>query len=157
MHDAQEVSAKIIAPPPVLYIGALVIGFLLHAVFPQLIWLSDSVLPVLGVALLLMSAAFARWAFVSMRQVGTSANPRKASIALATGGPFRLSRNPIYLAMTGLYLGMAVVGNTWWPVLLLAPLLLVMHYGVVLREERYLEKQFGESYVAYKASSRRWL
>ena len=60
MHDAQEVSAKIIAPPPVLYIGALVIGFLLHAVFPQLIWLSDSVLPVLGVALLLMSAAFTR-------------------------------------------------------------------------------------------------
>ena len=157
MHDDPEASAKIIAPPPVLYVGALVIGFLLHAVFPQLICLSDSVLRVLGVALLLMSAAFARWAFVTLRQVGTSANPRKASIALATGGPFRLSRNPIYLAMTGLYLGMALVGNTWWPVLLIAPLLLVMHYGVVLREERYLEKQFGESYLAYKASSRRWL
>ena len=157
MHDAQEVSAKIIAQPPVLYIGALVVGFILQAAFPQPILLSDSVLRVLGVTLLLMSAAFARWAFVTLRQAGTSANPRKASIALATGGPFRLSRNPIYLAMTGLYLGIALIGNSWWPLLLLTPLLLVMHYGVVLREERYLKKQFGEIYVAYKASSRRWL
>ena len=157
MHDAHEASAKIIAPPPVLYVGALLIGFILQAAFPQLILLSAVVLRVLGVTLLLMSAAFARWAFVTMRQAGTSANPRKASIALATGGPFRLSRNPIYLAMTGLYLGIALIGNTWWPLLLLAPLLLVMHYGVVLREERYLEKQFGEIYLTYKASSRRWL
>ena len=157
MHDAHEVSAKIIAPPPVLYVGALLIGFILQAAFPQLILLSAFVLRVLGVMLLLMSAAFARWAFVTMRQAGTSANPRKASLTLATDGPFRLSRNPIYLAMTGLYLGIALIGNTWWPLLLLAPLLFVMHYGVVLREERYLEKQFGEIYVAYKASSRRWL
>ena len=157
MHDAPEASAKIIAPPPVLYVGALVISFILQAAFPQPILFSAFVLRVLGAMLLLMSAAIARWAFVTLRQAGTSANPRKASMALATDGPFRLSRNPIYLAMTGLYLGIALIGNTWWPLLLLAPLLFVMHYGVVLREERYLEKQFGEIYVAYKTSSRRWL
>ena len=157
MHDAPEASAKIIAPPPVLYVGALVISFILQAAFPQPILFSAFVLRVLGVILLLMSAAIARWAFVTLQQAGTSANPRKASIALATSGPFRLSRNPIYLAMTGLYLGIALIGNAWWPLLLLAPLLLVMHYGVVLREERHLEKQFDESYLAYKAISRRWL
>ena len=157
MHDAPEASVKIIAPPLVLYVGALVISFILQAAFPQPILFSAFVSRVLGGMLLLMSAALARWAFVTMRQAGTSANPRKASIALATGGPFRLSRNPIYLAMTGLYLGIALIGNAWWPLLLLAPLILVMHYGVVLREERYLEKQFGEIYFAYKASSRRWL
>jgi len=157
MREAQEVSAKILAPPPVLYVGALAIGFVIHVASPLPILLSALAVRVLGALLLLMSAAFARWAFVTMRQAGTSANPRKPSLALATGGPFQLSRNPIYLAMTGLYLGIALLGNSWWPLLMLLPLLLVMHYGVILREERYLATQFGEIYLAYKASSRRWL
>lgn len=78
-------------------------------------------------------------------------------MVLATGGPFRLSRNPIYLAMTAMYLGIAFLGNSWWPLLLLPPLLVVMHWGVVLREERHLAKQFGEGYGRYKSTTRRWL
>lgn len=157
MHNAPIESASSIAPPPLLYIGSLVIGFLIQAALPQPLFLSAPTRHLLGALLVLASAAFARWAFITMRRVGTSANPRKPSSALATDGPFRLSRNPIYLAMTGLYLGIALLGNSWWPLLLLVPLLLVMHYGVILREERYLATQFGEIYLAYKANSRRWL
>lgn len=106
---------------------------------------------------MVISAAFARWAFVTLRRAGTSASPYRPSAALTTTGPFRFSRNPIYLAMTGLYLGVSLLVNSVWPLLLLAPLLLVMHRGVILREERYLSAKFGEVYAAYKSGVRRWL
>jgi len=104
-----------------------------------------------------ISAAFARWAFVTLRRAGTSANPYQPSVALTTTGPFRFSRNPIYLAMTGLYLGTSLLVNSVWPLLLFAPLMLVMHHGVILKEERYLSATFGEAYAAYKSGVRRWL
>ena len=110
-----------------------------------------------GIVLLILSGALARWSFVTMRHASTTANPREATITLVVDGPFRFSRNPIYVAMTGLYLGISFLANTWWPVGLLGPLLLLMHYGVVVREERYLAGQFGPSYRAYQSSVRRWL
>lgn len=157
MNSARPESAGIIAPPPVLYLGALAVGFIIHAISPQPIFVSVSAGAWIGMLLLGLSGSFARWSFVTMRQVGTTANPRKPSTALAINGPFRLSRNPIYLAMTGLYLGVSFFANSWWPLVLLVPLLLVMHWGVVLREERYLAKQFGQAYLEYKSSVRRWL
>lgn len=78
-------------------------------------------------------------------------------MALSTAGPFAYSRNPIYLAMTGIYLGVTALVNSWWLPLLLIPLVLLMHWGVVLREERYLLHVFGEPYAAYKTTVRRWL
>ncbi len=110
-----------------------------------------------GVALIILSGAFARWAFVTMKKRGTSASPRESSVALITDGPFKLSRNPIYVAMTGLYVGITLLGDSQWPFLFLVPLLAIMHWGVVLREERYLILQFGKSYEAYKSRTRRWL
>ena len=157
MSSDPPMSAGIIAPPPVLYLGALMIGFIIHAFSPQPILVSDPVRQGLGVLLLVLSGSFARWSFVTMRQVGTTGNPREPSTALAIRGPFRLSRNPIYLAMTGLYLGISFFANSWWPLVLLVPLFLVMHWGVVLREERYLAKQFGQAYLEYKSAVRRWL
>ena len=157
MNSALSESAGIIAPPPVLYLGALVMGYIMHVISPQPIFVSFSVGGWLGILLLGLSAFFARWSFVTMRKVGTTANPRKPSAALVINGPFRLSRNPIYLAMTGLYLGVTFFANSWWPLVLLAPLLLVMHWGVILREERYLAKQFGQAYLEYKSRVRRWL
>jgi protein-S-isoprenylcysteine O-methyltransferase Ste14 len=150
-------SAGIIAPPPALYLGALALGFMLHILLPQPIFAADVVLRVVGVFLLALSGALARWAFVTMRRVGTSASPREPSAALVSGGPFRFSRNPIYVAMTGLYLGVALLANSLWLLVLLAPLLVVMQWGVILREERYLARRFGEGYLAYKAAVRRWL
>lgn len=91
-----------------------------------------------------------------MRRVGTPASPKEQSQVLVTGGPFRFSRNPIYLAMTGLYLGLMLLVNALWPLLLLVPLLALMEWGVIRREEHYLAGKFGETYTSYKSKVRRW-
>lgn len=147
----------VIAPPPLLYLGAFFMGTIMNFVQPEPIPASASILRAFGIALLFLSASVARWSFVTMKSMGTSADPRKKSSALATGGPFGFSRNPIYVAMTGLYLGTSFLSNSLWILLFLAPLLLVMHRGVILREERYLEREFGEAYRNYKSKTPRWL
>ena len=157
MNASPPDSAAVIAPPPLLYLAALGIGFILQFVFPESIVTAAVSLRSIGLLLMAISAVIARWAFVTMRRIGTSASPREQSNALAIRGPFRFSRNPIYVAMTGLYLGIACVANSWWPLSLLLPLLVIMQWGVVLREERYLAKQFGAAYLSYKSATRRWL
>jgi protein-S-isoprenylcysteine O-methyltransferase Ste14 len=92
-----------------------------------------------------------------MKSAGTSASPRETSKNLTTFGPFKYSRNPIYVAMTGLYIGFALIINAIWPFVVLVPLLVVMQWGVILREEQYLALQFGEEYLNYKKNVRRWL
>lgn len=147
----------IIAAPPVLYLGAFGGAGLLNLMLPLPLTATGFAVRLLGGIVLLANALFARWAFVTMRQLGTSASPRKASEKLTTSGPFALSRNPIYLAMTGLYLGATGVLNSWWPLPLLVPLLWLMHWGVILREERYLVARFGEAYTAYMQTVPRWI
>jgi protein-S-isoprenylcysteine O-methyltransferase Ste14 len=157
MKTTQPHTPGIVAPPPVIYLASLALAFGANAIAPQPISAPSFILHVVGAMFLLISSAFARWAFVAMKKQGTSANPRKQSDALTTDGPFKLSRNPIYVAMTGLYFGIALLGNSLWPFLFLVPLLATMYWGVVLREERYLTHRFGEAYLAYKSRTRRWL
>ena len=147
----------LIAPPPVMYIGALLLGVGIHVLLPISIFLATPAREILASFLLILSGAFARWAFLTMRRTGTTANPKKPSAALVTDGPFRISRNPIYVAMTGLYIGSAFLVNSAWPLILLVPLLMVMQWGVILREERYLSEKFGSEYTAYSSRVRRWL
>ncbi len=92
-----------------------------------------------------------------MRAVGTNINPALPATTLVTSGPFRFSRNPLYSALTLLYLGLTLAVNTWWGIVVLVPLLTVMHRGVVLREERYLEEKFGGRYRQYRSKVRRYL
>lgn len=157
MNDPEPLRLRIIAPPPIMYIGALLLGFAIHAVSPVGIFPTTHAHKILGGFLFVLSGAFARWAFLTMRRLGTTANPKKPSEALATGGPFRFSRNPIYVAMTGLYIGLDFLVNSAWPLMLLAPLLLLMHWGVIRREEHYLSEKFGDAYILYKSKARRWL
>jgi protein-S-isoprenylcysteine O-methyltransferase Ste14 len=77
--------------------------------------------------------------------------------ALVTEGPFRYSRNPIYVALTLLYLGVALLINALWILLLVVPAVLVLRYGVIAREEAYLAWKFGDTYRQYTAQVRRWL
>ncbi len=92
-----------------------------------------------------------------MQAAGTNINPYRPSTAIVTSGPFRYSRNPLYLALTLLYLGLTLAFNTWWGIVVLLPLVVVMDRGVVLGEERYLEQKFGESYRRYRSEVRRYL
>ena len=157
MSKPRPLRPRIIAPPPVLYLGAFLLGFALDAIVPIELLPTASVQRVLGGLFVVLSGILARWAFLTLRRLGTTANPYKPSEALASDGPFHFSRNPIYVAMTGLYVGLALLANSTWPLLLLVPLLFLMHWGVVRREENYLVEKFGDVYTEYRSKVRRWL
>ena len=148
--------AGVIALPPVLYGATLLPVLALDWLLPLRV-LEQSVAFWLGVALLLVGAGIGVWGQRTMGAAGTKVNPSEPTTAIVTGGPFRFSRNPLYVALTLLYLGLSLAVNTGWGFFALVPLLLVMHYGVVLREERYLEQKFGETYRQYRAEVRRYL
>ena len=92
-----------------------------------------------------------------MRTAGTNINPSLPALAIVQSGPFRYCRSPLYLALTLLFVGLTLAFNTWWGIVILVPLVIVMHVGVVLREERYLEQKFGETYRQYRSKVRRYL
>jgi protein-S-isoprenylcysteine O-methyltransferase Ste14 len=86
----------------------------------------------------------------------TPPNPGRASTTLVIEGPFRFTRNPMYLGLTLIYVGIAFAANSAWLLGLTAPLLIVMHFGVIVREEAYLERKFGDAYLQYRKTVRRW-
>jgi protein-S-isoprenylcysteine O-methyltransferase Ste14 len=92
-----------------------------------------------------------------MRRAGTNVSPRLPALAMVDSGPFRFTRNPLYVSLVGLYLGVTLLVDALWPLLFLIPAVLVTHYGIVLREERYLEARFADRYRAYRERVRRWL
>ena len=112
---------------------------------------------VLGGITLLCGAALAVWSRHTLQGARTSPDPRRPVTALVVHGPFHFSRNPMYLARTLLYLGLALMADAFWTVLMLLPLLTAIRYGVIEREERYLEGRFGAAYRQYRRSVRRWL
>ncbi len=145
----------VIAPPLLIYAVAFGEALLLHALVPLPV--GSGLISAFGGTLLIAAGILlARGAFRAMGLAGTSANPYGSATALVTQGPFRWTRNPLYLAQTFLYIGMAMALNTLWPLVCLPVVLLVMRYGVIAREERRLERQFGAVYQAYAARVRRW-
>lgn len=157
MNSTDPETAGVIAPPPLLYLGTLAAGLVLGAVRPLPSFSAPGFLQGFGVLLLVVGAIVIRWSFVTMARTKANVIRHDAPLALAVRGPFRFSRNPIYVGMTGLYLGGAFLADSLWMLLLLAPLLAVMQWGVIVREERLLERRFGEAYLLYKSSTRRWL
>jgi protein-S-isoprenylcysteine O-methyltransferase Ste14 len=148
--------AGVVAPPPVIYLGALVFGLLLNRRFP-VPFLPRGIARILGWPLLSAGLLLMGWFERAMRHAGTPANPYKPVSHIATEGPFRYTRNPAYLAMTMIYTGITGLANALWAILLLPVALLVIQRGVIEREERYLERKFGEEYLRYKARVRRWI
>lgn len=151
----QSDSAQVVVIPPPLYAGALAAGLLLHwwkPVHPFPSWTRW-----LGALLLVAAALELIWGRRTLTGAGTNVRPDQPTTTIVTDGPYRYTRNPLYVGLTGVYLGVSLAVNALWPLVLLIPTLLVMQWGVVAREERYLEKKFGETYLAYKRRVRRWL
>lgn len=149
-------NARVVALAPRLYAGAFVVGLLLNAVRP-LTFPRPTVTLVGGAMLLLGGGALAVWANRTLRSAGTAADPRRSTTTLVVTGPFGISRNPLYLARTLLYAGLALAMDAGWPLLTLLPLLALLHYGVIRREEIYLSSKFGAAYQAYRSTVPRWL
>lgn len=153
--DAGKDNAGVIFPPPLIYLGFLVTGLVIDYFIP-LPLLTNTMQVTLGSLFVVCALAANLPALFLMKKAGTAINPSKATTALMTSGPFRFTRNPLYVGLSLLYVGIAVLADSIWVLLLLLPLLLIMILGVILREERYLEGKFGEEYLRYKASVRRW-
>lgn len=149
-------SPGVLVFPPFLFGGSFLLGLALHWLRPIRLM---PVVParVLGTILFLIGAVLARFAKRAMKRAGTNVHPDRPATVLVTGGPFRFTRNPLYLATIGLYLGVALLVDGLAPVVILIPALVLLHRGIVLREERYLEARFGEPYRAYRSRVRRWL
>jgi protein-S-isoprenylcysteine O-methyltransferase Ste14 len=149
--------AGVIAPPPVLYAGALIASFVLRRFWPAPISGGATWVVLAGVALGLLGVGLVVWGLVTMRSAGTNVDPRKETTAIVADGPFRVTRNPLYVGLTLIYLGLTLGFDVWWGLVLLVPLLIVMHFGVVCREERYLERKFGDDYRQYKRRVARYI
>jgi protein-S-isoprenylcysteine O-methyltransferase Ste14 len=148
--------SDVVAPPPLIYAGALAIGLVLQLLWP--LGMHDAPgIRLVGVLLGALGLAFAVSGVRELRRWGTSVDPRRPAVALVRTGPYRYSRNPAYTGLTGLYLGIALAVNSFWLILMLAPTLVAMSRGVIEREERYMERKFGEPYLDYKRSVRRWI
>ncbi len=156
MADDGQDNPRIRVPPPPVYLLALLLGLVLdrraHVPF-----LPRGVVRVLGWPLVGGGMALAAWFVRTMRGVDTTIRIDKPVSSLVQNGPFRHSRNPGYVALAMIYAGIAVLRNVLWAILLLPLVLYVIQREVIEREERYLERTFGEEYLAYKARVRRWM
>jgi protein-S-isoprenylcysteine O-methyltransferase Ste14 len=155
MNDNFQDNAGVIAPPPLIFAAILAVGLLLQRFFPKkFLPRRAGIIPgamSIGFALVLVQRGY-----IAMRNAHTNIDPREPATTVVTDGPYRYTRNPLYLSLMLVYTGIAFLANALWVILLLPVLLLVMIYGVIVREERYLERKFGEQYLSYKARVRRW-
>ena len=142
--------------PPILFAGSFVVVLALQWSWPLTI-VRAPIAFCLGLVLSIVALVLGFWGRQTMRGAGTNISPLRPATSLVTTGPFRFSRNPLYVAITLLYVGFTMLLNSWWGVILLAPLLVVLHWGVVRREERYLERKFGDCYAEYRSRVRRYL
>jgi protein-S-isoprenylcysteine O-methyltransferase Ste14 len=148
----------VIVPPPLLYGAALAAGLALDFLvlrvptgLPAALRFGLAAVGVVAAVVLIGGA------LTGFRRAGTPPAPWQPSTAIVTSGIYGYTRNPMYVAMALFYAAIALAADSLITLLFLVPLLIVVHHGVVLREERYLEAKFGDQYRRYKAKVRRWI
>lgn len=146
----------VVAPPLAVFAAFFAAGLGLEWLWPCVLAFTRAGWPA-GVAAIVAGIALVAWSMHRFRRSETTVNPYGSTRAIVSDGPYRFSRNPIYLALVLIYVGGGIAVGSLWVLALLVPCLAVMHWGVILREERYLENKFGDDYRRYKASVRRWL
>jgi protein-S-isoprenylcysteine O-methyltransferase Ste14 len=151
-----EVANLGLARPPFVYLSAVAVGLLLHLLW-RVPWLPAPANVPIGIGLVLVAVALFVASVRTLAQAGTPVPGNLPTITIVRTGPFRYSRNPIYLAFTLFQLGIAAWVNSATVLITLVPVLAVMMLVVIPREERYLEKRFPDEYLPYKREVRRWL
>jgi protein-S-isoprenylcysteine O-methyltransferase Ste14 len=149
-------TAGVIAPPPLIYVSALAIGFGLDAVAGSGSLDRRAAVPI-GVTSIISGGALMGSFVQAFRRARTPLDPYTPSEALVTDGPYRVTRNPGYLGMALVSAGIALVADAPWALAVLPVAIATIDRGVIAREERYLEQKFGPPYVDYKRRVRRWI
>ena len=143
--------------PPIVWALTVVAGLVLDWLYPLPFLPAAVPTGRVGAIVFLAGLALLIWAAMTFRRAGTQIQTTQPTIKIVTEGPYRYSRNPIYIGMFLGLIGLAVGFDSLWLLILLVVFYLVIRYGVVAREEAYLEGKFGDIYLAYKARMRRWL
>ena len=141
--------------PPIVYFVAIVTGLGLEVAWPTPPL--PRALVLLGIVLVLLAVTLFVLSIRELRAARTTFRTRQPTTTIVMTGPYRRSRNPIYLAFTLLQLGIGLSRNSAWVLGLLVPALVLVSSGTIAREERYLEEKFGDEYGRYKADVPRWL
>jgi protein-S-isoprenylcysteine O-methyltransferase Ste14 len=147
-------SPGIRVPPPILFLAGFLTGMAIDALLALPRFTPP---PLLGPALIVLGAAIGSWAVATFLRHRTGILPHHPASAVVTAGPYRFSRNPMYVALAIAYLGAATRLGRIGPICTLLPALGVLSLTVIAREERYLATKFAGAYDAYRRRVRRWL
>jgi protein-S-isoprenylcysteine O-methyltransferase Ste14 len=151
-------NAAVVAPAPILYGAAFALGLAAELTLPTVsLPLPRTVALWLGVGVVVLAIPIVISAFKALARARTAFDARKPTSTIVSDGAFQYTRNPTYLSLTLLYVGLALALRSPWVLLMVVPAVALTQWGVVLREERYLESKFGEEYRRYKRNVRRWL
>src|SRR5262249_54734758 len=156
MADTAD-TANVIVRPPLAWMLAVLAGLALDWLMPLPFLPAAVPASWLGAIVFGVALALFAWAIATMTRAGSNVPSRLPTTTLRAAGPYRLTRNPIYLGMVLGLIGLAIAFDSLWLLITLVPFALVIRYGVIAREEAYLERKFGEVYLAYKSRVRRWL
>jgi protein-S-isoprenylcysteine O-methyltransferase Ste14 len=156
MADTAD-TAQVIIRPPLAWGAAVLAGIALNWLVPLPFLPAGLPAGWLGTLVFGLALALFAWAIVTMTQAGTNVPTNRPATTIVESGPYRFTRNPIYLGMVLGLFGLAVAFNNSWLLIMLVPFALVIRFGVVAREEAYLERKFGHVYLDYRSRVRRWL
>lgn len=159
MSDERPATPGVHFPPPFVFVAAFLLGmaldrWVMRFRFGDARW---PLLPAAGWALIALGLFVMLWAILTFTRARTSVLPFRPATAMVTSGPYRFSRNPMYVGLTLLYVGLSLLTGMAWPLVMLPLALVTLTALVIRREERYLEAEFGAEYRAYRARVRRWV
>ncbi|HEY2896068.1 MAG TPA: isoprenylcysteine carboxylmethyltransferase family protein [Gemmatimonadaceae bacterium] len=147
-------------PPPLLFAMPLLIGFIVQHFVPTHIVYGaypETIIRLVGWAEIVIALALNVWAITTFNRLQTSVIPRRRARTLAYEGPYKLTRNPMYVGFTVLYLGITFVANAFWPLVFLPEAIALVYLFAIRLEEAYLTREFGDAYRDYCSKVRRWL
>jgi protein-S-isoprenylcysteine O-methyltransferase Ste14 len=158
MNKALNDRPNVVIFPPIILATTVVLACILQWLSPlgQLAILTQVIRVAVGAAVMIAGVCLGAAGRRLLVRLGTNVSPLQPTTVLATGGVFRWTRNPLYSGGTLVMVGVALVFALDWLILLLVPSALILHYGVVVREEQYLERKFGDQYRLYKLQVQRY-
>lgn len=151
-----ERGAPVRVLPPLLFVVPFILLWLLGRLVPLAIPGRPG-LTWAGWAVIVLGVSLGAWSVVTFRLHHTTVIPHGVVSTVVTGGPYRITRNPMYVGLALVYLGASLVAATWWPLFALPVIIVAMYRLVVRHEEAYLTRAFGDEYRAYRVTARRWL
>lgn len=156
MAQADAEHTGVVMPPPVIYALAFALVLVLDRLWPVAI-VDHAAAWWTGIILLALGVATNGWGVYTLHRGNTTFHPNHPASRLITAGPFRFSRNPLYIGVNLAFIGLVFLVDSLWGLLVLVPVLLVMHYGVIRREEQHLAARFGDEFRQYRSRVRRYL